>query len=144
MTDATLAAIRPAVAAGQLPLRVLVVDRNCEMLDLLGALLEHHGCSVATASTARQALAFAADFRPHAVCSGIVLGEVDGFALATCLRALPETASSLLIAVSGRRHPDDIASARLAGFDHFVVKPFILDDVMAPLVALGQSLNRPD
>lgn len=136
-------ATRAAGAVVRVSLRVLVVDRNPEMLDLLGALLEHHGCSVACAPNADQALALATEFRPHAVCSGIVLGNVDGFTLATRLRARPETAATLLIAVSGRHHPEDKANARAAGFDHFVVKPFILDDVMAPLIALGQSLNRP-
>ncbi|WLI87687.1 response regulator [Massilia sp. R2A-15] len=131
----------PAGALAQAALRVLVVDRNPEMLDLLGTLLEHHGCAVACAASADQALALAPEFQPHAVCSGLVLGGVDGFTLASRLRALPETAASLLIAVSGRHHPDDKASARAAGFDHFVVKPFILDEVVAPLLALRQTLN---
>lgn len=142
MNDRALAT-RPAGAVVQLTLRVLVVDRNPEMLDLLGALLEHHGCSIACAPNADEALTLAAQFRPHAVCSGIVLGQVDGFTLASRLRTLPETAASLLIAVSGRHHPGDRANAHAAGFDHFVVKPFVLDEVMAPLIAFGQSLNRP-
>lgn len=139
MTDADFKAVAPAKP----PLRVLVVDRNAEMLDLLGTLLEHHGCSVSCTPCADEALALATQFRPHAVCSSIVLGRVDGFTLASRLRALPETAASLLIAVSGRQHPEDQANALAAGFDHFIAKPFMLDEVITPLNALRLSLNPP-
>ena len=140
MTDAAFAPPRMADQHTQPPLRVMVVDRNAAVLELLAALLEHHGCSVVCVARADLALAKVTEFRPHAVCSGIVLDDSDGFTLATRLRTLPETASSLLMAVSGRHRPDDQSAAREAGFDHFIVKPFALEEVMAPLIALRQTL----
>lgn len=141
MTDAAFALLQLAGQNTPPLLRVMVVDRNAALLDLLAALLEYHGCSVACVASADRALAMVTEFRPHAVCSGIVLDDSDGFTLATRLRTLPETASSLLMAVSGRHHPDDQSAAREAGFDHFIVKPFMLEDVMAPLIALRQTLT---
>lgn len=48
---------------------------------------------------------------------------MDGYELARRLRAAPETASSLLIAVTGYGQESDRESALAAGFDHHLIKP---------------------
>lgn len=61
------------------------------------------------------------------------LPDMDGYELAQQLRALPETARSSLIAVTGYGQAEDKERAKAAGFDHYLVKPAKLADVLSLL-----------
>lgn len=58
---------------------------------------------------------------------------MDGYALATALRGLPETQGATLIAVTGYGQDTDRDRAREAGFDHHLTKPVDVDRLQAVL-----------
>jgi CheY-like chemotaxis protein len=104
-------------------LRVLVVDDNEDAADTLAMLLEMSGHEVLVEHGSHRALARAVQAAPQVCLLDIGLPDMDGAELARRLRALPETANALLVAVTGYGQESDRARAREAGFDHHLVKP---------------------
>jgi len=117
-------------------LRVMVVDDNVDAAVTLGMLLEAHGHQVLIEHDAHDALARAQANAPQACLLDIGLPDMDGLELARRLRARPETANALLVAVTGYGQDSDRAQALAAGFDHHLVKPI---DTEHLFVLLGQA-----
>ncbi|HEY1230958.1 MAG TPA: ATP-binding protein, partial [Ramlibacter sp.] len=120
-------------AAGAGPLRILVVDDNEDAADTLAMLLEVSGHEVMVEHSPHRALARAKEAAPQVCLLDIGLPDMDGAELARRLRALPETAPALLVAVTGYGQDSDRARTRDAGFDHHLVKPIDLDKLQALL-----------
>jgi PAS domain S-box-containing protein len=102
---------------------VLVVDDNVDAAQLLALLLESAGYRVAVEHTPRAALEQAPIVRPDACILDIGLPDMDGNELARRLRALPGMEDVQLIALTGYGRPQDREQALAAGFDHHLVKP---------------------
>lgn len=105
------------------PLRILVVDDNVDAASVLGMLLEAEGHAVFIEHESLRALERAKMESPQVCLLDIGLPGMDGNELAQHLRALPQTAGSLLVAITGYGHDSDRAKTLAAGFDHHLVKP---------------------
>src|SRR5215475_7311653 len=68
------------------PVRVLVVDDEPTLTDLLSMALRYEGCDVRSAATGNAAVRMAKDFRPDAVVLDVMLPDVDGFEVLRRLR----------------------------------------------------------
>jgi signal transduction histidine kinase/ActR/RegA family two-component response regulator len=110
-------------------LRVMVVDDNADAAQMLAALLEVQGHAVSVEYDGRGALARALREHPDVLLLDIGLPDMDGYELARRLRAQPENASATLVALTGYGQNQDRQEARLAGFDHYLVKPADLNEV---------------
>jgi two-component system CheB/CheR fusion protein len=118
-------------------LRVLVVDDNVDAATTLASLLEKDGHDVRRAHDGPGALLEADAFCPDAVVLDLGLPGMDGFEVARRLRLRATDTKPLLVAVSGYGRDEDRRRARVAGFDHHLIKP-------AELSALRQALaSRP-
>jgi PAS domain S-box-containing protein len=119
---------RPETAPASRPLHVLVVDDNVDAATTLADLLTLLGHEVTVAEDGPGALATAARRRPELVFIDIGLPSMDGYALATALRAagLDQTA---LVAVTGYGRVVDVQRSRACGFDHHIVKPVGLTEL---------------
>jgi signal transduction histidine kinase/ActR/RegA family two-component response regulator len=115
------------------PLRILVVDDNEDAADMLAMLLEASGHEVLVEHGPEQALARARHTAPQVCLLDLGLPGMDGAELARRLRAQPDTAHALLIAVTGYGQERDRARTRDAGLDHHLVKPIDLDRLQAIL-----------
>jgi CheY-like chemotaxis protein len=115
------------------PLRILVVDDNEDAADMLAMLLEASGHEVLVEHGPEQALARARETAPQVCLLDLGLPGMDGAELARRLRAQPDTAHALLIAVTGYGQESDRARTRDAGLDHHLVKPIDLDRLQAIL-----------
>jgi DNA-binding response OmpR family regulator len=102
--------------------RVLLIDDDRETIEGLERLLTLNGFEVQITDDGT-ALATARDFRPHAIVLDIGLPTIDGCQLAKELRALPETADALVVAVTGFSQEQDSIRSRAAGVDHHLIKP---------------------
>ncbi|MDK6077075.1 hybrid sensor histidine kinase/response regulator [Massilia varians] len=127
----------PAAKAGALT--VLVVDDNVDAAETLGLLLAAHGHEVVVEHEPLRALERARRVEPDVCLLDIGLPGIDGHELARRLRAQPETAASVLVAITGYGQQQDRDEAFAAGFRHHVVKPVdfdalarLLDSVQAP------------
>jgi two-component system CheB/CheR fusion protein len=123
---------RPASIA---PLRVLVVDDNPDSAESIAMLLSFDGHEVKTASDGPAGLKLAATFQPQVVLLDIGLPGMDGYEVARQMRELPQTTHALLIAVSGYGRAEDRERARQAGFDHHLVKPTSVDQLVNVIAA---------
>ena len=111
------------------PLRIMVVDDNADAAQMLGLLLESVGHQVVTAHGSRRALELARTDAPEVYLLDIGLPEMDGNELAQQLRALPQVARPVLIAVTGYGQEADRRRTLEAGFDHHLVKPVDMQEL---------------
>ncbi|WP_296950938.1 ATP-binding protein [uncultured Massilia sp.] len=114
-------------------LRVMVVDDNVDAAQMLAALLEVQGHAVSVEYDGRGALERALGECPDVLLLDIGLPDIDGYELARRLRARPETARAMLVALTGYGQHQDREEAKQAGFDHYLVKPADLNEVNAVL-----------
>jgi len=120
-------------------LRIMVVDDNVDAATMLAMFLEAQGHQVIVENDSRRALELAREKHLEAFLLDIGLPEIDGNELARRLRAQPESASSLLIAVTGYGQEQDKQSTAAAGFDHHLVKPVDMTQLALLLANLGQK-----
>jgi PAS domain S-box-containing protein len=121
-------------------LRLLVVDDNVDAATTLAMLLEASGHEVFIEHESLRALELSRSARPDACLLDIGLPEMDGNELARRLRAQPETAHSVLIAVSGYGQETDRRTALDAGFAHHLVKPVDLDALTTLLATVQRDV----
>ncbi|MFC5182604.1 response regulator transcription factor [Actinomadura harenae] len=116
------------------PVRVLVVDDEPDLTDVLGRVLAQEGWQVRTAADGAGAIAAAREFRPDAVVLDIMLPDIDGLSVLRELRAAaPEVCVLFLTA---RDAVEDRVAGITAGGDDYVTKPFSLEEVLARLRGL--------
>ena len=114
--------------------RVMIVDDNRDAAEMLGALLEALGAIVQVVYSGRAALDMLDRFDPDAVLLDIGMPEMDGYEVARRLRAQPDRADTLLIALTGWGQDQDQENAKAAGFNHHLVKPPDIDRLRELLI----------
>lgn len=119
----------PATAPSEL--RYLVVDDNVDAAEVTRDYIEVYGHVVHMVHNGAAAIELADILRFDVCLLDIGLpGGMDGNELARRLRKLPNTASALLIAITGYGSAEDRARGIAAGFDHYCVKPVRLNEIM--------------
>jgi CheY-like chemotaxis protein len=102
---------------------VLIVDDNTDHSQLLQEALTIAGHEVQTAEDGQGALELVHTFAPDIAFIDIGLPEMDGYELAGHLRAIPDLASTRLVAVTGYAREDDRRRAFASGFAEHLAKP---------------------
>lgn len=118
------------------PLNIMVVDDNMDAADAMHLMLAAVGHNVAVCYTAASALEQAAKAMPQVFLLDIGLPDMDGAELARQLRRLQSTKAAVLIAVTGYGQEKDRKKSADAGFDHHLVKPVQMNDVLTILAGL--------
>jgi two-component system, OmpR family, response regulator len=114
--------------------RLLVVDDEPNIRELLSASLRYAGFEVETAADGRQALAVADSFRPDLLVLDVMMPGMDGFAV---VRRLRETGRHTpVLFLTARDAAEDKVSGLTLGGDDYVTKPFSLDEVVARIRAV--------
>lgn len=109
--------------------RVLVVDDEANIVELLSVSLKFQGFEVYTATNGAQALDRARETRPDAVILDVMMPGMDGFGVLRRLRADGIDAPALFLTARDSLQ-DKIAGLTLGG-DDYVTKPFSLEEVVA-------------
>jgi CheY-like chemotaxis protein len=112
---------------------ILVVDDDRDSAETLAVLLRVDGYRVETAYDGMEAVRVAANCQPQLVLLDISMPEIDGFDVATKLRAQPWARNLRIVAVTGWNRVDDRERARTAGFDEYLVKPLDLPQLKTVL-----------
>ena len=116
------------------PIRVLVVDDEASLTDLLQMALRYEGWEIKTAADGSSAIATARDFRPDAVVLDIMLPDIDGLQVLQRMRADGNDVPVLFLTAIDSL--DDRIAGLTAGGDDYVTKPFSLEEVVARLRGL--------
>ncbi|MFZ2529315.1 MAG: response regulator transcription factor [Rhodococcus sp. (in: high G+C Gram-positive bacteria)] len=111
--------------------RVLIVDDEPNIVELLSVSLKFQGFDVATASDGAEGLDRARAFRPDAVILDVMMPGMDGFGMLRRLRADGSDAPVLFL--TAKDTVDDKVSGLTLGADDYVTKPFSLEEVIARL-----------
>ena len=111
------------------PKRLLVVEDNRDVAEMLSEVLRTYGYSTRVAYDGISALELAKSFRPDVALVDIGLPLMDGYQLARRLRQLPELHAIRLFAVTGYCQIADRVRSAQAGFDRHLVKPVNLEEL---------------
>jgi two-component system alkaline phosphatase synthesis response regulator PhoP len=103
--------------------KLLIVEDNTELLELLRLGLKQAGFSVSTAATGLDALKKARGVSPDLIILDLVLPELDGFAVCEALRRDDETAAIPIIMLTGLTSEFTRYAGMESGADEYVTKP---------------------
>jgi two-component system OmpR family response regulator len=116
------------------PLRVLVVDDEANIAELISMALRYEGFNVRAAHTGTRAVAAAKEFRPDAVVLDIMLPDFDGLEVLRRMRATEPDVP--VVFLTARDAVEDRVAGLTAGGDDYVTKPFSLEELVARLRGL--------
>jgi len=109
--------------------RVLVVDDEPNLLEVVTLALRFQGFTVETAGSGREALAAVAKFRPHLMVLDVMLPDMEGFDVAARLGA--QRAGVPIIFLTARDATEDKIRGLSGGGDDYMTKPFSLEELVA-------------
>src|ERR1700734_2262711 len=127
--------------AGRLEARLLVVEDEPTILELLSGSLRFAGFDVLTAASGREALRVAAAARPDLILLDVMLPDGDGFAVVRTLRAGGPRVP--VIFLTARTHLHERVAGLTLGGDDYVTKPFSLDEVLARIRGVLRRCGGP-
>ncbi|MFC5180472.1 response regulator transcription factor [Actinomadura harenae] len=114
--------------------RVLVVDDEANIRDLIDTALTFHGFAVETADDGVGALRAAESGRPDLILLDVLLPDLDGFEVCRRLRAAGDRVP--IIFLTARDTPSDTVTGLTLGGDDYVTKPFSIDALVARVRAV--------
>ena len=114
--------------------RVLVVDDESNLTELLSMALRYEGWDIKTAATGNSAVKTAKEFKPDAVVLDMMLPDFDGLEVLRRMRDEDPTLPVLFL--TARDAVEDRVAGLTAGGDDYVTKPFSLEEVVARVRAL--------
>ncbi|MHB1595906.1 MAG: response regulator transcription factor [Streptosporangiaceae bacterium] len=120
--------------------RVLVVDDEPNIAELVQVALRFHGCEVTTAATGAQAIARAESDRPDLIVLDVMLPDFDGFEVCRRLRAAGDEVP--VIFLTARDTSSDTVTGLALGGDDYVTKPFSVEALAARVRAVLRRASR--
>jgi two-component system OmpR family response regulator len=122
--------------------RVLVVDDESNITDLVATVLRYEGFEVQTAASGRDALKAVTAFRPALVVLDIMLPDLDGFEVQ---RQLADNGGKIpVVFLTAKDGTEDKVRGLTMGADDYVTKPFSLEELVARVRAVLRRANGPD
>jgi two-component system, OmpR family, response regulator len=119
--------------------RILVVDDEPRITDLVAMALRYEGFEVQTAGTGREGLKKVEEFRPALIVLDVMLPDMDGFAVTERLAA--DRVKVPILFLTARDAVEDKVRGLTLGGDDYVTKPFSIEELVARIRAL---LRRTD
>jgi two-component system OmpR family response regulator len=126
--------------SGEEPVRVLVVDDEHDLADMVATMLRFDGCRTATAGSADEAMRVARDLRPDIAVLDVMLPGQDGVSLLARLRT--EHAGLPVVLLTAKGDTRDRVAGLRAGADDYITKPFSLEELLARLQAVLRRTGR--
>ena len=124
------------------PVRILVVDDEPNIAELLQMALRFEGWDVATAGTGRTAVSTAKEHQPDAIVLDMMLPDIDGLEVLRRVRAFAPHVP--VVFLTARDAVEDRIQGLTAGGDDYVTKPFSLEEVVARLRGLLRRAGALD
>jgi two-component system OmpR family response regulator len=121
--------------------RLLVVEDEPNLLEVLAGSLRYAGFDAVTATTGQEALTEARRNRPDAVVLDVMLPDMDGFEV---LRKLRVSAPAPVLFLTARDATEDKIRGLTIGGDDYITKPFSLDEVIARIHAVLRRQQGSD
>ena len=120
--------------------KVLVVDDEPNIRELVEVALKFHGCAVAVSASGKDALHQAEAYEPDLMILDVMLPDMDGFEVCRTLRA--EGNSVPVIFLTARDTTSDTIRGLTLGGDDYVTKPFSVEALVARVRAVLRRTKR--
>lgn len=121
-------------------LKVLVVDDEPNIRDLLSASLRFQGHQVLTAANGNEAINKIVDNQPDVVLLDVMLPDISGFGVTKKIRSLGIEVPILFL--TARDDTEDKVTGLTVGGDDYVTKPFSLDEIIARISAIMRRTGK--
>jgi two-component system OmpR family response regulator len=122
--------------------RVLVVDDEPNLVEVLSMALRYQGFEVHTAANGREAIAAVSSFKPHLIVLDVMLGDIEGFEVASRLGA--QRAGVPIIFLTARDSTEDKVRGLSGGGDDYMTKPFSLEELVARIRTILRRTGRAE
>jgi two-component system, OmpR family, phosphate regulon response regulator PhoB len=132
--------LMPAPGSAATTDRVLLVDAEVDLRELVTANLRDAGFEVDAVSSGQAGLALAARIRPAVILLDVVLPDVSGLEVCRTLRADPVLAEVAVLMLSARGDEHDRVLGFEVGADDYVVKPFSVRELVMRVRALARRV----
>lgn len=120
--------------------KILVVDDDPMLLQLIQSTLKHDDYEVIVASNGVDGLRHLSELKPHLVILDIMMPSMDGWEICSRVRKISTIPIIMLTALGSQ---DDIVRGLRAGADDYLVKPFQRDELLARVSAVLRRANMP-
>lgn len=115
---------------------ILIVDNDHDNLLLAGYVVESMGFNFTMTSKSEQCLSLVEELVPNLILLNIVMPKISGLEIARILKRDKNFSPVPLIAVTGLTKLEDQTKILQAGFDEYLVKPYLIEDLEAKLQTL--------
>ncbi|MCC3157624.1 response regulator transcription factor [Hymenobacter sp. 15J16-1T3B] len=132
-----------SAASASTPYKILVVDDDPDIVELLEYNLRKEGYEVATASDGRKALEVAPQFGPDIILLDVMMPNLDGIAACRELRAMPRFKDTYILFLTARSEEFSEVAAFDAGADDYLSKPIKPRALMSRLAAVVRRDLEP-
>ncbi len=122
--------------------KILIVEDDKDILELVKLYLAKEGFRTATASTGADALKQVKSDKPDLIVLDLMLPEIDGLEICKRLRSAPDTTSIPIIMLTAKVEEADTIVGLELGADDYVTKPFSPKSLVARVKALFRRLDR--
>jgi DNA-binding response OmpR family regulator len=124
--------------------RVLIVDDDKEVLEVISLLLQKRGYETITASSGKEGLRLADSGQPNLILLDIMLPDIDGFNVLRKLRVNTRTYNIPVIVVSGKRDSSSLMTAGDLQSKDYIMKPFTSQELIKIVSKYLGLINFPD
>jgi two-component system OmpR family response regulator len=114
--------------------KVLVIDDEPNIRELVQVALNFHGCAVTTGATGEEALQLAVAYDPDLILLDVLLPDIDGFEVCRRLRAVANDVP--VIFLTARDATADTVTGLTIGGDDYITKPFSVEAMVARVRAV--------
>ncbi len=128
--------------SSQRPKKILIVEDEQDIAQLVKHYLEKEGFHISIAKTGLEALTLAASNHPDLVILDLMLPQLDGLEVCKTLRHKPETALLPIIMLTAKKEETDTVIGLELGADDYVTKPFSPKALVARVKSLLRRLDR--
>ena len=125
-------------------IRILLVDDEQDILEIVGYNLSQEGYQIATASNGKEAVAKARKELPHLIIMDVMMPEMDGMEATEAIRKIPELSHVIIAFLTARSEDYSQVAGFDAGADDYITKPIKPKVLVSKVKALLRRLKDND